>query len=366
MEGDGRSRDELVRRSAELDGVQLEEYRGSGRPEATASRGSRLLVLTCWIGGGLSALAAGGMFLFWPWHYVPPGEENHYLYTLYTPLLGLFLGLAVLGVAAALILTVKRLLPQEVAVQQRHLENGSSEEDRSVFVATVDDARDNAGLNRRSVFSRAALASGGILGTTLGVVGLGAFVRDPWETGPHAEPKDTLWHTGWRPQVGEKVYLRLATEPTKVELVTPADLEPGASLVVFPFREAEADDPEKLAKVMEQSDNPATLYRLPEDTDVAEWPERAGMNYGDYYAFSRVCTHLGCPVGMYETALDRAMCPCHQSQFNLADYAKPIFGPATRPLPQLPIDVDSDGYFIALGDFTGPVGPAFWLLGKQP
>jgi probable menaquinol-cytochrome c reductase iron-sulfur subunit len=41
-------------------------------------------------------------------------------------------------------------------------------------------------------------------------------------------------------------------------------------------------------------------------------------------------------------------------------YAKPVFGPAARALPQLPITVDEEGYLIARGNFIEPVGPAFW------
>ena len=84
------------------------------------------------------------------------------------------------------------------------------------------------------------------------------------------------------------------------------------------------------------------------------------FRYGDYYAYSKICTHVGCPVSLYEQQTGRILCPCHQSQFDVNDGAKPVFGPATRPLPQLPITVDDEGYFIAVSDFIEPVGPGFW------
>ncbi|MDT7667768.1 MAG: ubiquinol-cytochrome c reductase iron-sulfur subunit, partial [Pseudonocardiales bacterium] len=76
--------------------------------------------------------------------------------------------------------------------------------------------------------------------------------------------------------------------------------------------------------------------------------------------YSKVCTHLGCPTSLYESQTNRILCPCHQSQFLATEYAKPIFGPATRALPQLPITVDNEGYFIATADFDEAVGPGFW------
>jgi ubiquinol-cytochrome c reductase iron-sulfur subunit len=77
-------------------------------------------------------------------------------------------------------------------------------------------------------------------------------------------------------------------------------------------------------------------------------------------AFSKICTHAGCPVGLYQAETQELFCPCHQSTFSVPEGAKPTFGPATRPLPQLPIGVDEDGFVISLSDYTEPVGPGFW------
>jgi ubiquinol-cytochrome c reductase iron-sulfur subunit len=100
---------------------------------------------------------------------------------------------------------------------------------------------------------------------------------------------------------------------------------------------------------------------------MAQIKPRAGhedFGYGDYVAYSKICTHAGCPVSLYEQETSRILCPCHQSQFDVTQGAKPIFGPATRSLPQLPITVDDEGYFVARGDFPEPVGPSFWNLGR--
>jgi ubiquinol-cytochrome c reductase iron-sulfur subunit len=79
-----------------------------------------------------------------------------------------------------------------------------------------------------------------------------------------------------------------------------------------------------------------------------------------YIAFSKVCTHLGCPVGLYEKELGLLVCPCHQSMFTVADGAVPKFGPAPRPLPQLPLAIDSEGYLVAQAGYDQAVGPGFW------
>ncbi|MFC7587604.1 ubiquinol-cytochrome c reductase iron-sulfur subunit [Nonomuraea antimicrobica] len=80
-------------------------------------------------------------------------------------------------------------------------------------------------------------------------------------------------------------------------------------------------------------------------------------------AYSKICTHVGCPAALYEQNTHHILCPCHQSTFDATDGAKVIFGPAARPLPQLPITVDSEGYLIAQGDFEVPVGPSYWERG---
>ena len=84
------------------------------------------------------------------------------------------------------------------------------------------------------------------------------------------------------------------------------------------------------------------------------------MPEGTHVAYSKICTHAGCPVGLYRAESQSLICPCHQSQFDVSDGAKPFFGPAARPLPQLPLGVDEEGILVAQGDFSEPVGPAFW------
>jgi ubiquinol-cytochrome c reductase iron-sulfur subunit len=95
-----------------------------------------------------------------------------------------------------------------------------------------------------------------------------------------------------------------------------------------------------------------------------EVPRAAEAAFGTLVAFSKVCTHAGCPVGLYQAETRELFCPCHQSAFNVLKGAQPASGPATRALPQLPLGIDDDGYLIALGDFPEPVGPGFWNRGR--
>ena len=100
------------------------------------------------------------------------------------------------------------------------------------------------------------------------------------------------------------------------------------------------------------------LMRL--DPDGHQAPARsADWGYDGIVAYSKICTHVGCPVGLYEQQTHHLLCPCHQSTFDVTQDCKVIFGPAHRPLPQLPITVDADGYLIATASFNEPVGPSF-------
>lgn len=144
-------------------------------------------------------------------------------------------------------------------------------------------------------------------------------------------------------------------------LVRPEDVEAGGFETVFPFRESERGDNHALLKALRRSDNPVMLIRLRPGQPVTKRKGQADFNFGDLYAYSKVCTHLGCPTSLFEQQTGRLLCPCHQSQFDVFTYAKPIFGPATRSLPQLPITVDPEtGFLVARGDFIEPVGPAYW------
>ena len=103
------------------------------------------------------------------------------------------------------------------------------------------------------------------------------------------------------------------------------------------------------------------LIRLaPAGTDIVTRPGRESWGPDGYVASSKLCTHAGCPVGLYQDQTQQLVCPCHQSIFEVSKGAQQVFGPAPRPLPQLPLQVDSQGWLRAQRGFDEPVGPGFW------
>jgi ubiquinol-cytochrome c reductase iron-sulfur subunit len=134
--------------------------------------------------------------------------------------------------------------------------------------------------------------------------------------------------------------------------IRPGDQEPGSLETVFPA----------VPGGNRQADAATMLIRLrPAQVEVLEPREEyEGFEYGEYVAYSKICTHAGCPVSLYEQETSRILCPCHQSQFDVTQGAKPVFGPATRALPQLPLAVDDEGFFVARSDYIEAVGPTYW------
>jgi ubiquinol-cytochrome c reductase iron-sulfur subunit len=355
------SQEQLARLAANLDDVEVVHNANpwpipGTRAEKRAERAVTLWFLISAI-CGLAFLAA---FLFWPHEYHAPGDPGYGFYALYTPLVGGLLGLATLTLGVAVIQYVKKFFPDEVSIQQRH-DGPSDEVARRTVIAQLVQAGDDTGFARRKMILGSAGLATGIFGLGLGIAAVAPLVRNPWKGGSDA----ALWHSGWRAENGETVYLRYDTgDPEEIVLVRPEDQEPGSMMTVFPFRNSERGNEHALLEGVRRADNPAMLIRLRPGTVFVPAPGHEALTYGDYVAYSKICTHLGCPASLYESQTNRILCPCHQSQFLAAEHARPVFGPAARPLPQLPITVNDEGYFVATGDFDGPVGPAFWEMGK--
>src|SRR5207244_5347162 len=107
------------------------------------------------------------------------------------------------------------------------------------------------------------------------------------------------------------------------------------------------------------ADAPTLLIRTRADQQLKPRAGREDWTVGGIVAYSKLCTHVGCPVGLYQAKEGLLLCPCHQSTFDVLDGARPVFGPAARSLPQLPLRIDGDGHVVASGDFAGPTGPGF-------
>jgi ubiquinol-cytochrome c reductase iron-sulfur subunit len=350
------SREELVELGSALDGVRLAHREDQFPVPGTRAEKRTERTVTRWfIVAALAGLGFLAAYLFWPYEYAPPGSSGsqHLLYQLYTPIIGVLLGMSVFAVGGGTIAYAKLLLPHEVAVQERHI-GGSAELDRVTTSAILADAGASIGLGRRSLIRRAAGLGTAVAGAGLGVFALGGLIRNPWKGGNHA----ALWVTPWASDNGEPVFLRYDSE--QLRLARPEDLAAGSIATVFPYKRSWSE--QQAHDAMHASDSPVMLIRLrPEQAaQVVQRKGQVDFHYGDFYAYSKICTHLGCPASLYEAQDARLLCPCHQSQFDMLEYAKPIFGPATRALPQLRIDVNDEGYFYAKGDFIEPVGPAFW------
>jgi ubiquinol-cytochrome c reductase iron-sulfur subunit len=110
---------------------------------------------------------------------------------------------------------------------------------------------------------------------------------------------------------------------------------------------------------LDAADSQALLIRV-DPADLTAVPGRESWSPDGYICYSKICTHAGCPVGLYEQASGRLFCPCHQSVFDALNGAEPLDGPATRPLPQLPLEVDPQGHLRSRSDFSDPVGPGWW------
>ncbi len=277
----------------------------------------------------------------------------------YTPLLGTFLGIAVGGLGIGMIQWAKRLMGDEEAVQEREPHYSPPEEVEAterVFAKGVE----TSGIIKRPIIRRTLLLAGGALGL-IGVVPLVNLGPQPGR-----KPK-AFGETSWRKTKpttsisGKSVQgIRMIDQtgrPIKL-----GDLAAGGLLTVFPALNPAPGDPNRYEEpsLEVKGDSTVLLIRL----RPGELKGRnANGTYFDHIAFSKICTHAGCPVSLYEQQTHHLLCPCHQSIFDVTDGGRPIFGPAARPLPQLAITVDDEGYFIAKGDFTEPVGPTYWERG---
>lgn len=239
---------------------------------------------------------------------------------------GALLGVALGGLGLGVVVWATRLMHEEEAIEERGVLPSSGD--------SVDAARDELtddDLTRRSLLVRLLVAAGGSLGAALAIPAL--------SLGPR--PGQSLFRTQWTP--GARL-VNVDGDP-----VRPADIQAGSVQTVFPEGDIGAADAQTVLVKVDPE-----LLKLPEDRE--EWAPEGVLGY------SKICTHAGCPVGLYRAESHELLCPCHQSTFNVLTGAVPNFGPADRPLPQLPLGVDDDGYLIAVADFTEPVGPGFWNL----
>lgn len=245
---------------------------------------------------------------------------------------GILLALTLGGIGMGIVIWAKAFMPDDEVTEERHPVESDEE---AVAAFTEDFEAGTVGLKRRRLLS-------GLAGAAFASLA-GALVFPIRSLGPR--PGRDLKET---PYAGRPK--RVVTEDGSP--VRPEDLEIDAVLTVWPEGHTEA------------SDAPTLLIHTRPTQELRLQGEKVGWVVGGIVAYSKLCTHVGCPVGLYQADEALLLCPCHQSTFDVLRGAEPIFGPAARPLPQLPLDVDDDGFLIATGDFESPVGPGFWDRGR--
>jgi ubiquinol-cytochrome c reductase iron-sulfur subunit len=326
--------------AAEVDGVHIVHRRDRFPIRGTrAEKRAERAVSMFFVLAALAGVAFVVCFIAVPFHWKLPGQSQNFKY--YTPLLGGLLGLMLAAMGFGAVLWAKWLMPEEEVEQDRH-DEPSTEEDKILTQATLAVGLEDTGLPRRSMLLRSLALAGGAVATVPLVALVGAMIKKPGKQ---------LDHTPYG--------IQLANYPNGVPIiysdgrrVSPGDMEPGGVVTVFPVG------------YVTDAASPTLIIRLRPGQTVKARKGQASFQWQDFVAFSKICTHAGCPASLYEQQTSRLLCPCHQSQFEVLEDAKPVFGPATRSLPKLPLGVEigPDGrqYFVAKRDFPEPIGPGFW------
>ncbi|HEV7861416.1 MAG TPA: Rieske 2Fe-2S domain-containing protein [Acidimicrobiia bacterium] len=241
---------------------------------------------------------------------------------------GLLLGVVTGGLGVGIVLWARLATPQDDVTEERHLA-GSTEEQVSALAS--DFGAGGAAFGRRRLLVGLLASAGAAFGAAL------VFPIRSLGPRPGKGFKRTAYGDG---------RVRLVTADGRPVLVD--DLPLDGVVTVWP--EGHTGD----------GDAPTLLIRTRPDQTLRPRPGRRDWTIEGVVAYSKLCTHVGCPVGLYQAAAGLLLCPCHQSTFDVLDGARPVFGPAARSLPQLPLGRNAQGELIALGDFSGPVGPGFW------
>jgi ubiquinol-cytochrome c reductase iron-sulfur subunit len=305
----------------------------------TAKRGERIVAAWFLIAtlAGLGFIAA---YLIFPMHSILRAQHSNLA-------LGLTLGLTFLALACGIVVWVRQVMPA-VELTEARKPLRSSDEDRAAFKETFEQGTEASQFVKRPLLRRTLIAA-----TVPVAVAPILLLRD---LGPL--PRKTLDRTVWRN--GVRLLDYGSNRP-----IRPADFSsPGGMITVVP--DGFQDDFNALAK--------ATCIIIKLAPNQLEFTSKSSPVAGkvvqnwtvdNIVAYSKICTHVGCPAALYEQTTHHILCPCHQSTFDATRGAEVIFGPATRALPQLPMTVDTEGFLVAKHDFTEPVGPSFWERGPS-
>ncbi len=263
--------------------------------------------------------------------------------------LGLTLGLALLSIGVGIIQWARKLMADAEMVEMRHPAR-SSDDDREATIAALNAGLEESGLGRRPLIRNSLFGA-------IGVIALAPIVllRDLGPTPGQVEDAEEgtgLEHTIWK--ANRRVVRDVVGTP-----IRPADLQIGDLVNGVPDGLFDLEGTE----LQVQKAKSAVIMVRMEPEEIISGAGREDWSVDGIICYSKICSHVGCPISLYERTTHHVLCPCHQSTFDLADSAKVVFGPAARPLPQLALAVDSEGFLVAQSDFTEPVGPSYWGRG---
>ena len=263
--------------------------------------------------------------------------------------LGICLGLSLLLIGAGTIQWARKLMGDQEIVEYRH-PAATSPEKRAETLEALTVGTAESGIARRPLVRNSLLGA-------MGLLALPAIIP-LWDLGP--TPGDKLYKTIWTK--GMRVVQDVDGKP-----IRPADMEIGQLVNGQPaifFEENEEGEPEvEGVELQVEKAKAAVIIVKMQPDDIKPAKGRTNWGVDGVLCFSKICTHVGCPISLWEQQTHHLLCPCHQSTFDLADNGRVVFGPAARPVPQLPLAVDDEGYLVATSDFTEPVGPSFWERG---
>jgi ubiquinol-cytochrome c reductase iron-sulfur subunit len=255
--------------------------------------------------------------------------------------IGLTFGMAILLIGLGAIHWAKKLMPDEEVIQERHALT-SSDEERAAVQSSLQRGVAESGFKERKIIRRSLLGA-----LALFPVPLIVLLRDLGPL-PGTRLRETIWDEG----------IHLVTDAT-YKKIKASDIPLGGLINAVPENLLEIEHEEHN---LNQRGKASIIIVRMDPADIVSQQGEA-WDYQGVLAFSKICTHLGCPTSLYQQRTHHLLCPCHQSTFDLSDSGNVVFGPAARRMPQLAITVDAEGYLVAQSGFNEPVGPSFWERG---
>ena len=257
--------------------------------------------------------------------------------------LGVSFGLALLFIGMGAVQWGRTLMDDHEMVDYRH-GAASADEDKQYLITELQKTADEAQLTRRKVIGRSLI---GALATIFLPMLVGLADLGPWPT--KKKRAETIEATIWKE--GIRLVHDVTYEPIKA-----TDIEIGQLVNAEPEN---LKDLEGTQFLVEKAKAAIIIVRMNPNT-IKIPDSRKDWQVGGILCYSKICTHVGCPISLWEQQTHHLLCPCHQSTFDLSDSGIVVFGPAARALPQLPITTDADGYLVARSGFTVPTGPSFF------